>query len=328
MHILTEITCKWTDAVSVSCMFIVCTYILEKNTAYLCMSSPDTTSPEQRINISDLKDSKTTEWHEQNYTKPDGIMTFGNPGQEGINAGHISFPFSIMATRESMWSERKNKTKRIWTALGCSFVILLACVRVVMFTALRLQEWLQWLHSIKMNIIHLLENGQNGSIWFLHECTPCRCPTTEGKRRVVLTLFHLTDFTDWICQIDSDSQAGVKVCCLWPERVKVSAHRRLKAGPLAVWDSSSCLGHRGGSSHLKAAWQWLTALHFRPAPLKRPPLCAAHPTALTVYRPRRRSHLALFLLTHNVVFGSASPCSLRRPNTWACVVSIRLIETQ
>lgn len=122
--------------------------------------------------------------------------------------------------------------------------------------------------------------------------------------------------------------AGVKVCCLWPERVKVSAHRRLKAGLLAVWDSSSCLGHRGGSSRLRAAWQWLTALNFRPVPLKRASLCAAHPTALTVYRPRQRSHLAFFLLTHNVVFGSASPCSLQQPDTWTCVISIRFTETQ
>lgn len=50
MPILREITCKWTDAVSVSCMFIACNYIPEKNTAYLCMSSPHTTSPEQIIN--------------------------------------------------------------------------------------------------------------------------------------------------------------------------------------------------------------------------------------------------------------------------------------
>lgn len=131
MHILTEITSKWTDAVSVSCMFITCNYIPEKNTAYLCMSSPHTTSPQQIINsrtrvtgrprgfreasageTSDLRDHKPDDWHEQNCAEPDSVMTFSHPGQEGTSDGHLSFPVSIMGEPESIWSE-KNKTKRI-----------------------------------------------------------------------------------------------------------------------------------------------------------------------------------------------------------------------
>lgn len=136
MHILTEITCKWTDAVSVSCMFITCNYIPEKNTAYLCMSSPHTTSPQQIINsrtshrqterrdkTSDLRDHKPDDWHEQKCAEPDSVMTFSHPGQEGTSDGHLSFPVSIMGEPESIWSE-KNKTKRIstqsWDAISQS----------------------------------------------------------------------------------------------------------------------------------------------------------------------------------------------------------------
>lgn len=67
---------------------------------------------------------------------------------------------------------------------------------------------------------------------------------------------------------------------------------------------------------MKAAGQWLTALYFSPAPPKRAPLCAERPAALTVYRPRQRSHLAFFLHKHNAALGSASPCSLLQPDTW------------
>lgn len=174
-------------------MFITCNYIREKNTAYLCMSSPHTTSPQQIINsrtrvtgkprgfreasageTSDLRDHKPDDWHEQNCAGPDSVMTFSHRRQEGTSDGQLSFPVSIMG--EPSGSE-----------LRCDFTIPLACMRVVLFTALSIRA-----PSIQMNVMHLPENGQNGSVLFLHECTRCQCTTErQRKRKVAVTLFHL-----------------------------------------------------------------------------------------------------------------------------------------
>lgn len=145
-----EITCKWTDVVSVLCMFIACNY---KNTAYLCMGGPHTTSPERRIHfrtrvIVKHQWDKRQQNHWLAWTKLNRARR-RNDFRQSWARGHKWWTPFISFLYHGPSREReaeKNKRKRIWTALGCSFMILLACVRVVMFTAQSLQEWLQWLH--------------------------------------------------------------------------------------------------------------------------------------------------------------------------------------
>lgn len=201
MHILTEITCKWTDAVSVSCMFITCNYIPEKNTAYLCMSSPHTTSPQQIVNsrtrvTGKPRDetrrvtSETTQTRWLAWTKLCRARQRDDFQPSWAGGHEWRTPFISCLdhgrTREHLVRKKQDK-KDFNTELGCDFTIPLACMRVVLFTALSIRA-----PSIQMNVMHLPENGQNGSGLFLHECTRCQCTTErQRKRKVAVTLFRL-----------------------------------------------------------------------------------------------------------------------------------------
>lgn len=329
MHILTEITCKWTDAVCLSCMFIACNHIPEKNTAYLCMSNPHTTSPEQIINsrtgvtgklrgfreasageTSDLGDPEPTHWHEQNCAEPDSVMTLSHPGQEGRSDGHLSFPVPVMGEPDI----KKSNKKDLNTELGCNFIIPLACTRAVLLTALNVRA-----PSIEMNVMHLPENGQNGRILFLHECTPCQCLTTERERKKKSGggNFVPSASTEWLGNKSkltltlSQRQGWLPLTrarrSVRPPEIKGRPARSLVIQAL-VWavEVAAVVWKQPGSGSPPST----SGQHLQGAPL-----CTELPAALTVYSRRQRSHLGFFCLRkHNVILGIGLSFDTERHN--------------
>lgn len=184
-----------------------------------------------------------------------------------------------------------------------------------------------------------LKTGRTGADGPLRECARCQCTTARQgeKRKAAVTLLCPicpSRPTGRRIQIDSDSRPPSRFVASDPGSVKVSAHRRLKARPArSLGDSSSCLGRRGGSSRLKAAGQWLTALYFRPAPpkkkKKRAPFMCRASRRFDSLSSSAEEPLGFFFvffppfLNHIVALGSARPlqsvCGSQTPGP--CTVS-------
>lgn len=181
-------------------------------------------------------------------------------------------------------------------------------MRVVLLTALSVR-----VPSINMNIVHLLENGQNGSVSFLHECTPCGCLTTERKRKVVVTLFHLPlRSEDAKLTLTLSRRQGLlpltRACqSVRPPEIKGRPARSL------------------GFKLLFGPQRWQQSIESRLAVAHRPLLQASASKkssfmcgASHCFDSLSSSAEGFFLNTHNVVFSSASPCSLQPPDIWTC----------
>lgn len=194
-------------------------------------------------------------------------------------------------------------------------------MRVVLFTALSVR-----VPSIKMNVMHLLENGQNRSMSFLHECTPCLCLTTVGKRKVVVTLFHLPLQSEYAkLTLTLSRRQGL---------LPLTRARQSVRPPEIKGRPARSLGFK----LLFGPQRWQQPFESRLAVAHRPLLQASASKKSSFMC--RASHcvdslsssaeepLGFFLHTHNVVFGSAPPCKLQQPGTWTCAVPIRFNETQ